>query len=76
MKTEQDEKGKKKEALDLSFAWKCGACFAILGYTDASREVLRIKYKDLYVYINGGEVTEICRGCGKANTVTYDVKKT
>ncbi len=75
MKKEQEVDNKKKDALNLSFAWKCTACFAILGYTDASREVLRIKYKDLYVYVNGGEVTEICRGCGKANTVTYDVKK-
>ncbi len=74
MKKEQ-EVDKKKDALNLSFAWKCVACFAILGYTDASREVLRIKYKDLYVYVNGGEVTEICRSCGKANTVTYEVKK-
>ena len=74
MKQDQIEE-KRKEALNLTFAWKCIECFKILGYTDADREVLRIKYKDLYIYINGGVVTEICRFCGKANTVTYDAKK-
>lgn len=75
MKTEQKEIDKKKDALILSNSWKCAACFAILGYTDSNKEMLRIKYKDLYVYIIGGEVTQICRSCGKANTVTYDVSK-
>ncbi len=71
----EPEVDKKKDALNLTSSWKCAACFAILGYTDAGREMLRIKYKDLYVYIRGGEVTQICRSCGKANTVTYDVDK-
>ncbi len=66
---------KKKEALNLSSAWKCGACFAVLGYTDANKETLRIKYKDLYVYVSGGIVTQICRSCGKANTVTSEAEK-
>ncbi len=60
---------KKKEALNLAFAWKCSQCFSVLGYTDSSKEVLRIKYKELYVWIKGGEVSSTCRYCGTVNTV-------
>ena len=61
----------KKEHI-LCTAWKCADCKSILGYTDSRSEVLRIKYKDLFVYIRKGEVTTFCRKCGKQNTVNYD----
>ncbi len=66
---------KKRETLDLADAWKCLACNKVLGYTDSDKQILRIKYKDLYIYVKGGEVTEICRYCGKANHVISDDKK-
>lgn len=53
----------------LCTAWKCVECKSILAFTDARKEVLRIKYKDLYVFIRGGETTVICRSCGRQNTV-------
>ncbi len=66
---------KKRESLSIACAWKCSACYKVLGYTDPDREVLRIKYKDLYIYVKGGEVTELCRFCGKANVVVSSEKK-
>ena len=67
---------KKKESLNLAFAWKCVACFSVLGYTDADKEVLRIKYKELYVWMRGGEISCICRYCGKVNSVvSSSIKK-
>jgi gamma-glutamylcysteine synthetase len=60
---------RRKETLNLANAWKCSQCFSVLGYTDSSREVLRIKYKELYVWIKGGEVSSTCRYCGKVNSV-------
>ncbi len=73
IKTSED---RKKESLNLAFAWKCAACFSVLGYTDSDREVLRIKYKELYVWMKGGEISCICRYCGKVNSVTSDsIKK-
>jgi hypothetical protein len=62
------EKTEKKEKT-LCTAWKCVDCKSILGFTDSRKEVLRIKYKDLYVFIRGGETTVICRSCGRQNTV-------
>lgn len=48
--------------------WLCTTCKAILAHTDKAKETLRIKYKDLYVFVEGGKVTVICRGCGTPNT--------
>jgi gamma-glutamylcysteine synthetase len=64
------EKEKKKEVI-LCIAWKCVECKSILGYTNAHKDQLRIKYKDLYVFIKGGQTTVICRSCGCQNTVSY-----
>lgn len=55
--------------------WLCSYCKALLGCVEDN--VLRIKRKDLYVEVKGGEVTVICRKCGKGNTVkdeAIDVK--
>ncbi len=73
--TNKELENKRRETLNIACAWKCSACCKVLGYTDPNKEVLRIKYKDLYIYVKGGEVTEICRYCGKANVVVYDEKK-
>ena len=62
-----EEKKEKK----LCVAWRCFDCKSILGYTNAKKDQLRIKYKDLYVFIEGGNTTVICRHCGCQNTVSY-----
>ena len=49
--------------------WLCIACKFILGYIE-DKKIIRIKRKDLYVEIKGGEVTETCCRCGKRNTLT------
>jgi RNase P subunit RPR2 len=64
------EKEKKKEKI-LCTAWKCPDCKSILGYTNAQKDQIRIKYKDLYVFVRGGQTTVICRSCGRQNTVSY-----
>ena len=53
----------------MPHAWRCRECRSILAMADEKKEVLRIKYKDLYVFIEGGKVTVLCRGCGALNTV-------
>ena len=55
----------------LCVAWKCIDCKKILAYTNSKKDTLRIKYKDLYVFVKGGETTVICRNCGRHNTVSY-----
>jgi len=50
--------------------WLCKSCKAILAHVDKNRETMRIKYKDLYVYVKGGDVTIICRGCGTQNVAS------
>ena len=45
--------------------WTCDVCGFLLGYLNPQKTELRIKYKDLFVYI--GEplwVRTICRKCG------------
>ena len=64
-------KDKEEEEKILCVAWKCIDCKKVLGYTDSRSEILRIKYKDLFVYIRKGEVTVLCRNCGKQNIVNY-----
>lgn len=51
-------------------AWLCESCKSILGFLDTENTILRIKYKDLYAFIEGGKVTMICRSCGKINELT------
>lgn len=54
-------------------AWRCKACKRVLAYLDDKHEVMRIKYKDFYVYIKlakGGEVTTVCRACSEINIAT------
>lgn len=50
--------------------WKCKACDFPLGQIDEQGEILRIKYKDLYLWITGGSVTMVCRRCGTLNQLT------
>jgi len=49
--------------------WLCEneTCQALLGYVNEERNQVRIKYKDLYVTVEGGRITLICRHCAKVN---------
>jgi len=47
--------------------WLCETCGFVLGYSDPNKNVIRIKYKDLYLWIEGGRVSNICRRCGAIN---------
>lgn len=54
----------KSEIRDL--AWRCPSCDNTLGYTDAQRLVLRMKYKDFYVFIEEAKcIVTLCRRCGR-----------
>ena len=54
--------------------WCCAFCKSTLGCVEDG-ECLRIKYKDFYVYIKGGNVEVVCRHCGKRNFLNYDNTK-
>jgi len=49
--------------------WRCLGCGKKLGYLDRDRKVVRIKSKDLYVFVEGGAVLVICRQCGRFNKI-------
>jgi len=47
-------------------AWKCSSCESILGYVSSDLKMLRMKYKDHYIFIEEAScVTTLCRRCGK-----------
>lgn len=46
--------------------WRCIDCKTLLGIIPENKDYIRIKYKDLYIRVNG-EVEIICRKCGKEN---------
>lgn len=50
--------------------WKC-ACGFLLGVLSPDTNTLRIKYKDLYLSIEGKDVkvTELCRRCATPNKI-------
>jgi hypothetical protein len=54
----------KTEVRDL--AWRCPSCDNILGYVSKNAQVLRMKYKDFYVFIEEAHsVVTLCRRCGR-----------
>jgi ribosomal protein L34E len=50
-----------------SESWECSNCGSLLGEISPGREVIRIKYKDLYLAIFGGALQLLCRRCGQEN---------
>jgi|WetSurMetagenome_2_1015567.scaffolds.fasta_scaffold06397_4 hypothetical protein len=47
-------------------AWKCSSCDSVLGYVTSDLKMLRMKYKDHYIFIEeASRVTTLCRRCGK-----------
>ena len=49
--------------------WKCSSCGKRLGVLDKEHKILRLKSKDWYVYVQGGTVVVICRGCAQWNKI-------
>jgi len=46
--------------------WRCPGCEAVLGYLTSDLKVLRMKYKDFFVFIEEAQrVTTLCRRCGR-----------
>lgn len=53
-------------------SWQCVKCGSRLGYYDRSDDTLRIRHKDLTLWVQvglGGRVSVVCRSCGELNTV-------
>lgn len=55
--------------------WLCSDCKFLLGYVE-NKTVVRIKRKDLYVHVQGGDVTMNCCRCGKTNRLQDDSNQT
>ena len=55
--------------------WNCEACGCILGVLDRNAETLRMKVRDVYIFITGGEITITCRKCGKINQLQQQKPK-
>lgn len=49
--------------------WRCKACHIRLGILNPECTELRIKYKDLFLFITGGTVRTVCKACGTENTL-------
>lgn len=47
--------------------WRCRDCDTVLAFLDQEATELRIKIRDLYIWIQGGSVTITCRKCGSLN---------
>ena len=47
--------------------WNCSECGCRLGNLDKTGEVLRIKIRDIYFWIEGGSITRTCAKCGTLN---------
>jgi hypothetical protein len=47
--------------------WRCSACSLKLGIISVDKTSVRIKYKDLYITIEGGRIQFLCRRCATVN---------
>jgi len=65
----KDEETMGKNPVRGDRPWLCPGCNALLGYLGQGGGEIRIKYKDLYVLVEGGRVTRLCRKCGRLNTI-------
>jgi hypothetical protein len=61
---------KKAARVMLDQFWFCERCKAKLAFFDHVNDEMRIRFRDLFIYLrpgDGGELTYICRGCGYVN---------
>jgi hypothetical protein len=59
-------------SVDRGIMWACTGCGQRLGTYSADDDVLRIKYKDLFIWNHpgaGGWLEMVCWRCGTMNTV-------
>ena len=57
---------------DVDRIWECAKCHARLGVYDPASGEVRIRYRDLYVWVSRGDIAVCCRGGGEVNTLTYE----
>lgn len=69
----QDPEGEEAGPVaQLDETWQCVKCGQRLGFYDPTNDLLRIRHKDLTVYVEvgrGGVVSVPCRACSEMNTV-------
>ena len=54
--------------------WRCCKCNSLIAFYDRNEDVLRVRYKDLYMWVGvgvGGFVQIVCRNCGQSNRQDY-----
>jgi hypothetical protein len=56
----------------IDYKWECRNCKFLLGYISRDLKTVRIKYRDLFVTVQNGNVTQNCRRCGEQNTLTQN----
>ena len=52
--------------------WQCVKCGARLGFYDEAEDLLRVRHKDITIWMKvgvGGHASLLCRSCGELNTV-------
>ena len=70
MKEKQGDFVVEKPKIQNYKVWRCSGCGKKLGVLDKEHQVLRLKSKDWYVYVQGGVVLVICRNCAKFNRIS------
>jgi len=58
--------------------WTCKRCNAKLGVFDHESDEMRIRYRDLFLYVipgEGGRLKYTCRGCGYVNVLDGTKRK-
>lgn len=71
----EQEQGEDDAIAQVDQTWQCVKCGSRLGYYSPADDVLRIKHKDLLMWVQpgaGGKVSIVCRNCGELNTVSDD----
>jgi RNase P subunit RPR2 len=56
----------------VDFKWLCPNCRFLLGFIDYNAITVRMKYRDFYVTVTGGDVACTCRRCGKIAILTQN----
>lgn len=72
---EEDPEVAEGPVAQVDEVWQCVKCGQRLGFYDPSNDLLRIRHKDLTVYVEvgvGGVVSVPCRACSELNTVRDD----
>jgi hypothetical protein len=55
--------------------WNCSKCGSRLGIYDLKKDELRVRYRDLLLYLNvgvGGYLKLVCKSCSHINELNYE----